>query len=126
MAAGVLGRVAYGSDFNFGGAGRDADHHLEVRGEEAAVLAADLLDEAANHHLRSVEVSNHAVSQRPYGPYARVYLFVHQLCFLAEGDALACIVVKGYDAWLVEHNLTVLVNDGVGGAQVNCKLLVEK
>ena len=125
-ASGVLGGVAHGPDLHFGGTGRDAYDHLEVGGEEAAVLAVDLLDEALYHHFRGVEVGDHAVPQRAYGLDARIAAFVHQLGLLADGDALAGIVVDSHYAGFVQHYVVVLVDDGVGRSEVYCEFLVEK
>jgi pyruvate dehydrogenase complex dehydrogenase (E1) component len=66
-ASGVFGGIAHGPYLNFGRAGRDTDHDLEIGGEEAAPPAACLLYEAAYHHLRRVEVGDDSVAQRAYG-----------------------------------------------------------
>ena len=125
-AAGVLGGVAHGADLHFRGAGRDAHHNLEVGGEELGTAAAGLLDEAADHHLRRVEVGDHAVAQRPDGLDARAGPFVHQFGLGAEGDAFARIIVDSHDAGLIQHNLVILVNDGVGGTQIDSQFLIQK
>ena len=125
-ASGVLGGVTHCPDFHFRGAGRDAHDNFEVGAEEAAVLAADLLDEASDHHFGCVEVGNHAITQRPDGLYAGIDFLVHQLGLLAQGNALAGIVVYCDDARLVQHYLSVLVYDGVGCSEVNCKFLIQE
>ena len=56
--------------------------------------------------------------------YAGIDTFVHQFGLLAYGDALATIIVDSHDAGLVKHNLVILVNDGVGGSEVNGQFLV--
>ena len=123
-AAGVLGGVTNGPDFYFRGARRYADHHFEVGGKEAAVLVVYLLYEAADHHFRRVEVGNHAVPEGPDGTDAGIITFVHQFGLLADGDALAAIIVDSNDTGLVEHYLVILVNDGVGSTQIDGQFLV--
>ena len=49
---------------------------------------------------------------------------MHQFGLLAYGDALAAIIVYSYDTGLVKHYLVILVNDGVGGAEVDGQFLV--
>ena len=89
------------------------------------MLAVDLFDEAADHHLRRIEVGDNAVPQRPHGADAGVGAVVHQLGFLPYGDAFVIVVDCNY-ARLVQHNLVVLVDDGVGSSEVDCQLLIQK
>ena len=123
---GMLGGVANGTDLNFGRSGRNSHYNLKVRGEEAVTLAVNFLDEAADHHLRRVEVGDHAIAQRPDGLDAGVCPFLHQLGFLAYSDTLVGIIVNGYDARLVQHYLVILIDDGVGRSKVDCQFLIQK
>ena len=122
----MFGGVADGPDFDFGGTGRDAHDELEVRGEEAAVAGVDLADEAADHHFCRIEVGDHSVAERTDGLDARIGLFVHEFGLLAEGNALARAIVDGHDGRLVQHDLVILENDGVGGAEVDGQFLIQK
>ena len=122
----MLGGVADGPDLHFRGSARDTDDQLEVRGEEAAVTGIDLADEAADHHLGRVEVRDDAVAEGTDGADAGVCLFVHKLGLLAQGDALVVRIVDGDDGGLVQHDLVILENDGVGRAEVYCELLVQE
>ena len=122
----MLGGVAHGPDFHLGTARRDAHHNLEVGGEEAAVLAVHLLDEAADHHFGGIEVGDNAVAQRPYGLDSGVAALVHELGLRAYGDALAAIVIYCDDARLVQHYLVVLIDDGVGRSEVYCEFLIQR
>ena len=90
------------------------------------MLAVNLLDEAADHHLRSIEVCDNAVPEGADGAYAGVVALVHELGLLAYCDALAGAVVYCDYAGFVEHYLVILVDDGIGGAQVYCQLLVQE
>ena len=125
-AAGVLRRVAHSPDFHFRRAGRNAHHQLEVGGEQAAVTGVHLLDEAADHHFRRVEVGDNAVTERTHCLDAGIRFFVHQFSLLAQGDALPCLVVDGNDRRLVQGNLVILENDGIGSAQVDSQLLIQE
>ena len=90
------------------------------------VTGVHLLDEAADHHFGGIEVGDDAVPQGAHGLDAGVGLLVHQFGLLAQGDAFPRLVVDGYDGGLVQRNLVILENDGVGGAQIHCKLLIQK
>ena len=125
-AAGMFRRVTHRTDLHFRGAGGDAHYQFQVGGEEAAVTGIDLADESADHHFRGVEVGDNAVPQGPHGLDARIGLFVHQFGLLAQGDTLPCLVVDGHDGGLVQGNLVILENDGIGGAQVYSQFLVQK
>ena len=122
----MLGGVADGADLHFRGAAGDAHDQLQVRGEKAAVTGVDLADETADHHLGGVEVRDHAVAERTDGADAGIRLLVHQLGLLAEGDALVGCIVDGDNRGLVEHDLVILENDGIGRAEVYSELLVEE
>ena len=124
--SGMLGGVTDGADLDFGTARRDADHDLDVRGEQRLVLGVHLLDEAADHHLRGIEVGDHAVPEGTHGLDAGVGTLVHELGLLADGYALAGIIVDGDYAGLVENDLVVLEYDGIGRAKVHCQLLCPK
>ena len=123
-ATGVLGGVTDGADFNFRGTGRNTHHQFEVGGENAAMTGVYLFDEAANHHFCGVEVCDNTIPQRTDGLDAGIGFFMHHLGLLAQCDALPRLVVDSYDRGLVQHNLIILENDGVGGTQVHSQFLV--
>ena len=77
-SAGVLGAVAHGAELDFGGAGGDAYDHAQ-RGGEPAALAADHLNQAANHVLGGVEVGDDAVDHGAHGTDARTLLAFHEV-----------------------------------------------
>ena len=74
--------------------------------------------------LRGFVVWVHTVTQGADGADAGIIAFVHQFGLLAYGDTLARIIVYSHDARLVQHYLTVLINDGVGGTEVDGQFLV--
>ena len=119
----MLRRVAYRTDLDLSGSGRNADHHLDVRCEKRSAAAVDLLDESSDHHLRSVEVSDDAVLHRADCLDAGVLSLLHQFRLLAKRDGLACIIVNSYDARLVKHDLIILKNDSIRCSEVHRKLL---
>ena len=122
----MLGGVTDGTDLHFRGTGRDAHDEFQVRGEEAAVLGVDLADETADHHLGRVEVRDHAVAERTDGADAGVRLLVHEFGLLAQRDALVVRIVDGDDGGLVQHDLVILEDDGIGRAEVYSELLVQE
>ena len=125
-AAGVLRGVADGTDFHLRGAGRNAHHQFEVGGEQAAVTGIHLLDEAADHHFRGVEVCNDAIPQGTHRLDAGIGFLVHEFGLLTQGNAFAGLVVDGHYRGLVQGNLVILENDGVGGTQVDSQFLIQK
>ena len=119
----VLRGITDRTDFHFRTAGRDAHHHFQAGGEQALVLAVHLFDETADHHLGRVEVRDHAVFQRTDGLDARVGPLMHQFGLLAQGNAGTGLVIDGHDTRLVQYDLVVLEDDGVGRSKVNGELL---
>ena len=85
-----------------------------------------LLYEAADHHFRCVEVCDNAVTERAYGFDSGVCLLMHELGFLAKCDAFSGLVVNGDDRRLVQGDLVVLEDDGIGRPEVHCQLLRKK
>ncbi len=110
--------VAHGADLHFGRSGGDAYHHAH-RGAEPAALLARFLDESANHHFGRPEVGYDAFAQRAYGADPFGLASLHHLSFLAHGDHLAGRHFNGYDRRLVDHNLVVVDDDGIGRAEVD-------
>ena len=66
------------------------------------------------------------VAQGADGLDAGTRAFVHQFGLRAEGDAFARIIVDSHDAGLVQHDLIVLIDNGVGGAEVDGQLLIQE
>ena len=122
----MFGGVADGPDFDLGTAAGNAYDDLKVRGEDGVAVVIDLLDKTADHHLGGVEVGDDAIPQGPYRFDSGVGLLVHQLGFLAESDAFACIVIDCHDTRLVKDDFVVLENDGVGGSEIHGKFLGEE
>ena len=120
----MLATVAHGAYLNLGRSGGDTYHHSQ-RWREPVVLFAYFLNHAANHLLGGVEVGNNAVAQRAYGGNALVHLAVHLAGGLAYGDGLHRLGVEGYHTRLINHNLVVVDDDGVGSSQVDCNFLSE-
>ena len=125
-SSGVFGGVADGADLDFGRSGRDAYDDLQVRREEALMLAVDFADKTADHHFSGLEVCDDAVPQRADSLDAGIGPFVHQLGLLSDCDAFVRMVVNGYDRRLVQGDLVVLEDDGIGRPEVHCQLLRKK
>ena len=119
----MLGGVADGAFLHFRGAGRDADHHAQARGEERT-LVVDHLDEFADHLLRGVEIGDDAVLERADSLDILVLLALHGLGLGADGRAFAGEFVDGYDGGFVDDLLVVHENDGVGRSQVDGEFLL--
>ena len=120
-SAGMLGRVAHGTEFHFGRSGRHTDDHADRGGEEASA-GVDHADESAHHLFASVEVGNDAIVERTNHANFFARLFVHQFGALAHSNGLFGVGVEGNDGGLVDHNLAIADDDGVGCAQVHGKL----
>ncbi len=108
-AAGVLGRVAHGADL-----------HVE------AARGLDLLDHAAQHELRSVEIGDHAVLERTDGLDVGVRLFVHAPRLVTDSHQTARMDVQRHDRRFVDHHLAVIDNQRIGRTEVNRQLLCQR
>ena len=123
-AAGMLGGVAHGADFDVGRTRRNADHHTQRGGEETA-RSLDFLDHAAQHQLRGVEVGDHAVFERTDGFDVRVGLLVHLAGLLADGHEFARVDVQRHDRRFVDDDLSVVNYQRVGRSEVDGQLLCQ-
>lgn len=82
-------------------------------------------DEAAHHLFAGVEVCDDAVAEWADGANLGICLFVHHLCPVADGYHAFSSAVEGNDAGLVDHNLAIADDDGVGRAEVHCYFFIE-
>ena len=124
-AAGMLGRVAHGTQLYFGRAGGHADNHAQRRREEAMSFVY-FLNKSAQHLLAGIEVGNHAVAQGTNHADAVVRLFVHQLSAVAHGNHLFRMLVERNDRRLVDSDAAVGDDDRVGCAEVDGQFLRER
>ena len=124
-AAGVLGRVANGADFDVGRTRRNADHHPKRRGEQLA-RDLDFLNHAAQHHLCGREVGDHAVFERADGLDVRVGLFVHLTGDLSDGFEFARVHVERHDGRFVDNDLSVVNYQCVGRSEVDGQLFSQR
>lgn len=124
-AAGMLRRVAHGTNLDFGTTRRDTYHHTQ-RGRKPVALRAYHLHHAANHLLGSVEVGNHTVAQGAYRAYVLMSLFIHQTSFFPDCQQLVGTLVQRNHRRLIDHNLVVVDNHRIGRTQVDGYLLRER
>ena len=124
-ASGVLGRVAHGADLDVGGSGGDADDHAQRRCEEASG-GLDLLDHAAEHEFRGVEVGDDAVFERADGLDVRVCLLVHLAGLLSDCDEFSGVDVEGDDRRFVDDDLPVIDYQRIGRTEVDGQLLCQR
>jgi len=117
-SAGMLGRVAHGTQFHFRTTRRDTDYHTERRRKQTATVVHHLY-QTAYHLLASIEVGNYTVAERTDGTYVFVGLFVHHLCLITHGNHLIGTTVEGYHRRFIHHNLTIGCDDGIGGTKVH-------
>ena len=115
---GVLAGVTYGTYLYLGAPRGDTDDHTERWGEPA-VATTDHADHATDHVLGSVEVGDHTLAQWTYRTGIGIALFVHLSGLRTHGDHLARTVVEGHDRGLIEDDLVVLDDDGIGCAEVH-------
>ena len=123
-APGVLRRIAHGTNLHVGRTRRDADHHSQRRGEEAA-RGFDFLDHAPQHQLRGVEIGDHAVLQRTDRFDVRIGFLVHLPRLLADGDQFSRVNVQGDDRGFVHDDLAVINYQRVGRTEVDGQLLCQ-
>ncbi len=81
------------------------------------------LDQATHHLLASREVGNDSIAQGANGADIVVCLLIHHLGFLAHGNHLVGAAVQSHNRRLVNNNLIITDDDGVGGAEIHCNLL---
>ena len=78
----------------------------------------------SSHHLfAGREVGYDSVAQRSDSAYVCVLFFIHHLGLLAHGDHLVCSPVESHDRRLVNHNLIIRDDDGIGCTEVHCYFL---
>ena len=123
-AVGMLGRVAHGTQLHFRRATGHADDHAQ-RGREEPRPRVNHLDKSAHHLLASREVGYHTVAQRAHGTYVVVCLLIHHLGLRTHGNHLVGMPVESYYRRLVNHNLVITDNNGVGRSQVHGYFLDE-
>ena len=58
--------------------------------------------------------------------YLVVGLLVHEFCTLTDGYRLLCVRVKCDYRWLVDGNLTIGNDDGIGGTEVHGQLTLHR
>lgn len=123
-SVGMLSRVADSTKLHFCGTGRYADDHAQRRREQTGACVYHL-DQATHHLLTSCEVSDHAVTEWADRAYVVVCFFVHHLSLLTDGDHLVSATVKSHYRWLVNNNLIITDDNGVGSAKVHGDFLNE-
>ena len=84
-----------------------------------------LLDHAAQHQLRGVEVGDHAVLERADRLDILVGLAVHLAGLVTDRHQLAAVEVEGHDRRFVHHDLPVMDNDRIGRPQVDRQFLCQ-
>ena len=83
------------------------------------------LDKAAHHLFAGREVGNYTVAKRTDGANVVVRLLIHHLSLVSYSDHLVCATVKSNNRWLVDHDLVIADDDGVGSSQVHRNFLNE-
>ena len=117
-SAGMLGRVAHGTQLHFSTTRGDTDNHTERRREQTVAIIHHLY-QTAYHLLASIEIGNYTVAKRTDGTYVFMGLFVHHLCLITHGNHLIGATVESYHRGLIHHNLTIGCNNGIGSTKVH-------
>ena len=120
----MFGRIAHGADLHVGRTRRNADHHPERGGEQAA-RGLDLLDHPAQHQFGGIEVGDHAVLERPDRLDVRIGLLVHLARLMADGHEFARMHVERHDRRFVHDDLAVVNYQRVGRPEVDGQLLCQ-
>ena len=81
------------------------------------------LNQSAHHLLAGGEVGYHPVAQRTDCTDARILFLIHHLGLIAHGNHLVGATVEGHYRGLIDNNLIITDNDGVGGTQIHCNTL---
>ena len=91
---------------------------MRSEGGEPVALRRGFLYKATDHELGCIEVCDHTLAERTDGADAFRFTALHELGFLADCNELV-ITVKCHDRRLVNHNLVVVNDYGVGRAEVD-------
>ena len=110
---------------DLGNAGGNADDHPQGRIEQAPA-ALDHPDHALDHVLRTLEIRDHAILEGAYRLDVLVGLAVHLLGLTPYGHGLVGGPVLRYDGRFIHHHLVFVVDDGVGGSEIDGDLLHEE
>ena len=113
-APSMLCGVAHGTQFHFCATAGHAHDHAE-RGREEAAALMNHLDEATKHLFGSVEVSDDTIAEGTNHANFVVCLFVHLLGHVADSNHFFRVAVEGHDGGLIDNNLTIADDDGIGG-----------
>ena len=79
-----------------------------------------------DHGLSGLEIRNNAVLQRANRLDVLVRFPVHLLCQTANGNDAVGRTVSRYDARLIHDDFILVVDNGVGSAEIDGDLLHEK
>ena len=121
----MLCAVFHSPFLDIGDARGDADDHAQRR-VEPRLAPRDQLDHAFDHLFGGFKIRDHAILERTNRLDVFVRLSVHLLGQTPNRDDVACHTVFGHDGRLVHHHLVLVVDDGVGRAQIHGNLLREK
>ena len=122
---GMFSRIAHGTQFHLGRTGRNAYHHAQGRGKQAATRMHHLY-QSAHQLFASIEISDDPFAQGTHRPDVVMRLFIHQLGFLPHGYHLVRAPVQRHHGRLVHHNLPVTGDNGIGRPQVHCYFLSKR
>ena len=125
FSSSVLGTVAHCTFFHFGNARRDANDHAQ-RGVEQGAALVDHPDHALDHVFRTLEVGNHPVLQGTNGFDVLVGLAVHLLGLTPNGNGFSGGPVLRHNGRLIHHDLVLVIDHRVCGAEINRDLLHEE
>jgi len=122
LGTGGLGRIAHGTAFDFGDAGRDRHDHLRLHAEH--VLVDDRLQEVAQHLLGHIEVGDHAVLEWPHRQDALGCPSEHPLRLETDPLDASGRLLDRNNGGFVEHDpFTLHVDEGVRGAEIDGDLV---
>ena len=121
----MLGAVAHSAKLHLGRTRRDTDNHTERRREEAA-SGVNHLDKAAHHLFASSKVGNHSITEWANSADVVVSLLIHHLCLRTDSNHFVGATVEGYHRRLVNNDLVVADDNGVGSAKVHRNVLYER
>ena len=83
------------------------------------------LNKTTHHLLACREVGNHTITQRANGTNVLVSLLIHHLRLITNCNHLVGTAIQSNNRWLVNHNLIIANDNGIGGTKVHCYFLYE-
>ena len=125
FSAGLFCAIFHSPLLHLGNTRRYSYHHPQCRREES-VVEFHHLDKLAKHIFRRLEVSDDTVTQRPNSLDILMGLAMHHHSAFAHSHNLVGVTLDSNNRRLIDDNLVIIDDEGVGGAEVYCQFFFKE